>query len=67
MRAMGWCEQGPAVVPVSARDGVVESHWRSPLLLGAGHGGVFTHVVAAGFDPNGVVHDAVHDGIGMYP
>lgn len=31
----------------------------------AGHGGVFAHVVAAGFDPDRVVHDPVHDGIGM--
>jgi hypothetical protein len=26
---------------------------------------VFTHVVAAGIDPDGVVHDAVHDRVGV--
>lgn len=29
-------------------------------------GGVFSHVVA-GLDPDGVVHDVVHDRVGMYP
>jgi len=28
-------------------------------------GGVFSHVVAAGLDPDGVVHDAVHDRVGV--
>ncbi|MGD8214485.1 hypothetical protein [Aestuariimicrobium sp. Y1814] len=28
-------------------------------------GGVFAHVVGAGFDPDGVVDDAVHDGVGV--
>ena len=30
-------------------------------------GGVFSHVVAAGLDPDGVMHDAVHDGVGVNP
>ena len=29
--------------------------------------GVFTHVLAAGIDPDGVVHDAVHNRIGVHP
>jgi hypothetical protein len=29
------------------------------------HGGVLAHVVVAGIDQDGVVHDAVHDGIGV--
>ena len=28
-------------------------------------GRVFSHVVAAGLDPDGVVHDAVHDRVGV--
>ena len=30
-------------------------------------GGVFSHIVAAGLDPDGVVHDAVHDRVGVNP
>jgi len=30
-------------------------------------GGVFSHVVAAGLDPDGVVHNAVHDRVGVNP
>lgn len=31
------------------------------------HGGVLAHVVVASIDPDGVMHDAVHDGIGVDP
>ena len=30
-------------------------------------GGVFSHAVAAGLDPDGVVHDTVHDRVGVNP
>lgn len=30
------------------------------------HSGVLTHVVAAAINPDGVVHDAVHDRIGVH-
>lgn len=30
------------------------------------HGGVLTHVVAACIEPDGVVHDSVHDGVGVH-
>ena len=31
------------------------------------HGGVLAHVVVAGVDPDGVVHDSVHDRVGVDP
>lgn len=31
------------------------------------HGDVLQHVVGAGVDPDGVVHDSVHDRIGITP
>lgn len=31
------------------------------------HAGVFTHVLAAGSGPNGVVHDPVHNRIRVHP
>ena len=55
------------MVPVSTGAGVVESHRRSPAELGAEICGMFAHIVAAGFYPDGVVHDSIHDGIGMHP
>ena len=43
--------------------------WEPPALVrrsrGLVHGGVFSHVEGAGFDPEGVVDDAVHDGVGV--
>ena len=38
---------------------VCETGWRLPA------GCVFPHVVVAGFYPGGVVHDPVHDGVGV--
>lgn len=64
---MGWRQLGPAMVPVGAGDGEVESHRRPPPELGVDVGGMFSHIVASGFYPDGVVHDPIHDGIGMYP
>ncbi|WP_206682460.1 hypothetical protein, partial [Dietzia sp. SLG310A2-38A2] len=41
--------------------------WEPPALVrrsrGLVHGGVFAHVEGAGLDPEGVVDDAVHDGV----
>jgi len=53
------------VVPVGAGDGVVGSHRRPLAGLGVDVGGMFTHVVAPGFYPDGVVHDPIHDGVGV--
>jgi len=55
------------MVPVGAGDGEVESHRRPPPELGVHVGCMFTHVVATGFYPDGVVHDPIHDGIGVHP
>jgi hypothetical protein len=44
--------------------------WGTPAphrLFSRGHDGMFTHVVVAGVDPDGVVHDAVHFRIGVHP
>ena len=51
---MGWCEVGPAMVPVGAGDGVVESHRRPPVELAVHVGGMFSHIVSTGFYPDGV-------------
>ena len=44
--------------------------WEPPALVrgpvGLVHGGVFAHVEGAGLDPEGVVDDTVHDGVGVY-
>ena len=55
------------MVPVGAGDGVVESHRRPPVELAVHVGGMFSHIVSTGFYPDGVVHDPVHDGIGVHP
>ncbi|GAA1681317.1 hypothetical protein GCM10009791_30590 [Citricoccus zhacaiensis] len=42
--------------------------WEPPALNGfleTVYRGVFAHVEATGLDPEGVVHDAVHDGVGV--
>ena len=43
-----------------ARSGAAGTRPRELLCLDLACG-VFSHIVAAGLDPNGVVHDAVHD------
>lgn len=65
MRAMGWCQTGPAIAPGERQDGVAGSHRRSPAELGANIRGVFAHIVATG--PYSVVYIPTHDVIGMYP
>jgi hypothetical protein len=52
------------VVPVGAGGGLVESHRRTPPVLGVHIGGVFAHVVTSGFYPDGVVHGSIYDAIG---
>jgi hypothetical protein len=47
-----------------ARSGATGARPREQLCLDLA-GGVFSHVVAAGLDPDGVVHDAVHDRVGV--
>lgn len=48
---------------MSATWGRRDAHWPRS----AGRGGVFAHVGAAGFDPDGVVDDAVHNRVGVGP
>ena len=44
--------------------GAVDTRWAVSLLA---PGGVLQHVVGAGVDADGVVHDSVHDRIGIIP
>ncbi|WBT09430.1 hypothetical protein PAB09_03660 [Corynebacterium sp. SCR221107] len=44
--------------------GAVDTRWAVSLLA---PGGVLQHVVGAGVDADGVVHDSVHDLIGIIP
>lgn len=54
----GSCRWGPGAAGVGATG---PQRLFSPV-----HRGVFTHVVVAGVDPDGVVHDAVHDRVGVH-
>ena len=54
----GSCRWGPVAAGVGATG--------PQRLISPVHGGVFTHVVVAGIDPDGVVHDAVHDRVGVH-
>ena len=51
-------------VPGCRAVGATGARPREPLCLDLA-GGVFSHVVAAGLDPDGVVHDTVHDRVGV--
>ena len=68
--AAEYCLRGPLLLRCGARlargQGPVTPDRATGLCLDLA-GGVFSHVVAAGLDPDGVVHDAVHDRVGVDP
>ena len=53
-------------MPLGASDRVGRGHWPPVGVCLVVRGGVFSHVVRAGVDPEGVVDDAVHDRVGVH-
>lgn len=60
------CVWDPAVLPVGAIVGGRGIHQLAQATFLRVDAGVFSHVVGSGIYPDGVVHDAVHDGIRMH-